>query len=111
MRPMPLYGVSESSHWMIKNTSRRNELTNRLNAAQSRLENDKQEVAFLTGALDDLKYQMDTWGEDREGMGTHPSVLVQMPVVDEEVGKAQREIYEKMKAQQAKPPRKPRKKK
>jgi len=79
MRPMPLYGISESSHWMIKNTARRRELETRRNNAMNQLENVKQEIAFLNGALDDLKYHMDTWCEDREGTGTSMQILQHIP--------------------------------
>lgn len=85
LRPMPLYGISESSHWMIKNTTRRNELTGRLNNAKQALKNYEYEVAFLQGALDDLKYQMDTWGEDREGLGTRYDIMAKSPVLQEEI--------------------------
>ena len=85
LRPMPLYGISESSHWMIKNTARRRELENRLDVATNTLENAKNEVAFLRGALDDLKYQMDTWCEDRQGMGTSLNILAQSPLLRAEI--------------------------
>ena len=85
LRPMPLYGISESSHWMIKNTARRNELSQRLANAQSSVRQFEHEVAFLQGALDDLKYQMDTWGEDRLSMGTNISILAQSPLLRKEI--------------------------
>lgn len=87
LRPMPLYGISESSHWMIKNTARKRELEGRLNGAKNTLENVKQEIAFLSGALDDMKYHMDTWCEDRQGKGTGQSILAQSPGLQREVAK------------------------
>jgi hypothetical protein len=75
LRPMPLYGINESSHWHIKNTARLRELEGRLNAARhARIEAEKQEM-FLMGAIDDVKYQMQTWCEDREMTGTSVEIL------------------------------------
>lgn len=65
LRPMPLYGICESSHWHIKGTARMRELTNRKNGAEQMIANATRERDFLAGAIDDLKYNMDTWGEDR----------------------------------------------
>ena len=72
---MPLYAISESSHWMIKMTQRRRELEGRLASAQATLEQAKGAVAHLTGALDDHNYHMQTWGEDRDGMGVAPHIV------------------------------------
>lgn len=66
--PSPLYGLCESSHWHIKNLARQKELSIRLNNATNTMHSAIREEAFLRGALDDLKYQMDTWGETRQGM-------------------------------------------
>ena len=75
LRPMPLYGISEGSHWMIKATSRRRELEQRLGQAEQALKNYEREVAFLRGALDDLEYHVKTWGEDRQGIGMDPIIM------------------------------------
>jgi len=87
LRPMPLYGISESSHWMIKNTARRKELEGRLAQANNQLEQAKHSIAFLQGALDDMKYQMDTWSEDRQGRGTSAGILAQSPLLQSEVAR------------------------
>lgn len=79
LRPMPLYGISESSHWMIKMTVRKRELEGRLANASNTLSAITQETAFLRGALDDLNYHMLTWCEDREGRGVAHSILAQSP--------------------------------
>lgn len=81
MRPMPLYGIAESSHWMIKNTARRDELTTRLIRANQTRDQAVHEIAVLQGALDDLKYHMDTWCEDRPTHGTQASILAQSPAI------------------------------
>lgn len=39
------------------------------------------QIAFLEGALDDMAYQMATWGEDRQGRAVDPAVYAQMPDV------------------------------
>ncbi len=81
LRPMPIYGISESRHWMIKNTARRRELEGRLAQAQATLDNARDGVNFLKGALDDLNYQMLTWGEDRDGVAIDTGILAQAPAV------------------------------
>lgn len=63
-----LYGISESSHMVIKLTARRNELSGRLQNARASRENLIREEAFLSGALDDIDYVFKTWtarGESR----------------------------------------------
>jgi hypothetical protein len=85
LRPMPLYGVSESSHWMIKSTARRNELQSRLAGAQNMLAQATHDVAFLQGALDDLNYHMLTWGEDRTGFGASRALLAKSPLIQQSV--------------------------
>ena len=79
LRPMPIYGIVEHSHWFIKMTKRREELNARLNAAQHNAQRFNDEAHFLRGALDDLSYQMQTWGQDREGAGIHPSIMARSP--------------------------------
>jgi len=79
LRPMPLYGICESSHWMIKGTVRRRELEARLAGAQQAAAQATQNVHFLSGALDDANYHLLTWGEDREGMGPSPLITSQSP--------------------------------
>lgn len=81
MRPMPLYGIDESEHWMIKFTSRRQEHEQRIAAATNMIESAKHSKAFMEGALDELRYQMQTWGGDRTGMGMDPRLMAQMPRV------------------------------
>lgn len=92
LRPMPLYGICESSHWMIKNTVRKGELEARVAQSTAQLESAKHNLAFMQGALDDLNYQMLTWGEDRTGMGvsfdiTAKSPAVRKTVIDEQEAK------------------------
>ncbi len=59
------YGVDEWTHGYRKNRVRRMELEQRVAAAQAELQARQGEVAFLSGALDDLKYQGDTWMDKR----------------------------------------------
>lgn len=84
MRPMPLYGIMESSHWHIKGLARQNELQQRLANVQMNLQRLQQEEAFVRGALDDHKYHMDTWGEDRQLLGMDPTVLIESPILEGE---------------------------
>ncbi len=81
LRPMPLYGINESSHWMIKFTIRRQEHEARIAQANQQFEASKHNMAFMQGALDELNYQMQTWGEDRVGLGVDPAIMAQMPRV------------------------------
>jgi len=79
LRPMPRYGIDEGSHWMIKNTERLRELRGRLNNAEQTQQNANLQVAFLKGAIDDVEYQMKTWGGDRPGMGADPALYLHSP--------------------------------
>lgn len=90
MRPMPLYGIMESSPWHIKFLARKNELELRLANVQNNLRMLTQEEAFVRGALDDHNYHMQTWGEDRDLLGTDMSVLAQGPALQAEVMKLMR---------------------
>ena len=83
LRPMPLYGIDESSWWMIKLTARQRELTQRLNHAKMQMEQAARDVAFLTGALDDMDYHLKTWGGDRDGVGISPSILAKSPILQD----------------------------
>lgn len=85
LRPMPIYGIVEHSHFHIKNTARMRELTSRKAQAEAQMQAVNNTVHFLNGAIDDLKYQMETWGGDREGMGVHPTLVAKMPNVREAV--------------------------
>jgi len=75
LRPMPLYGLMESTHWHIKLTARKRELEGRLANCRAALANCQREETFLLGALDDMNYHMQTWAEDRTMTGTCKEVL------------------------------------
>lgn len=62
------YGVDEWTHGFRKTRARLMELKHRQALAQQELTNKQQEVAFLGGAIEDLKYMTDTW-LDRSGPG------------------------------------------
>lgn len=81
LRPMPLYGIDESTHWMIKYTSRLQEHQGRIAFAQQQIAAGQRSQAFLEGAMDELKYQMQTWGGDRIGIGMSPAIMAKMPRV------------------------------
>jgi hypothetical protein len=55
------YGIDEWTHSYRKTRARTAELRTRLAQAQSEAQNKSNEVIFLQGALDDLKYCGDTW--------------------------------------------------
>lgn len=77
--PMPLYGISESSHFMIKQTARLRELEGRRDQALQAVKHAETSVAFLNGAIDDVRYQMQTWGDTRFGISVNESILAQSP--------------------------------
>lgn len=81
LRPMPIYGLVESEHWYIKGTARRAELVARQQRAAQAKQQAMLEEAYVTGALDDHNYHMQTWGSDRKGMGVAPMIQAQMPDV------------------------------
>lgn len=83
LTPPPLYGLCELSHKAIKMTARREELTSRLSAAQSRLTSTQEEVAFLRGALDDMQYMWGNWlNEGGAGMSADFSEIFENNVSD-----------------------------
>lgn len=61
LMPPPLYGVVENDPMMIKLTTRKQELVNRLNGVNAALDGNVREKHFLEGAIDDLTYIMGTW--------------------------------------------------
>jgi len=75
LRPMPLYGIDESKPWMIKNTARVRELNARLQNALAQLRHSQTEHDFLRGALDDMQYQVSTWGDARLGLAPNVELI------------------------------------
>ena len=61
LRPKPIYGLCEWNHDYIKTTARSRELNQRRQHAAAMLEEAKNQIAFLGGALDDLNYYVNTW--------------------------------------------------
>lgn len=78
LRPMPPYGLFESTHFHIKSLARKNELESRLAGATAAHANTGNEVHFLKGCIDDIKYQLDTWGDDRQGIAPSPELAREM---------------------------------
>lgn len=68
--PPPLYGVFETNARAIKLLARQRELQGRVAGAQTRASQAQHEVAHLTGALDDLDYQLKTWQAEGQINGT-----------------------------------------
>lgn len=61
LQPSFWYGVTENKPMAIKLTARLRELEGRKAAADQRLNQAQQESVFLSGAIDDVKYMLDTW--------------------------------------------------
>lgn len=86
LRPMPLYGISESSHFMIKMTARLRELNARMATHQQQMQQHQQQVLFLQGAIDDMNYHIQTWHEGLEGMPTHTDIWKASPYLQHTLG-------------------------
>lgn len=81
LRPMPVYGFVENEWFHIKNTQRLRELTSRRDQARNAMAGAQSQMAFLDGAIDDMNYQMQTWGGDRDGVGIEPALLANSPAL------------------------------
>ena len=78
LRPAPLYGVCENSHAWIKQTARARELAGRLNQAKQASEKARDEISFLTGAMDDQDWNLHSWFGNVDTLGqkyTSPPVV------------------------------------
>jgi hypothetical protein len=87
MAPPMLYGIGESSHMMVKMTERKREIETRKAQAENGLSQLTREVAFLTGALDDINYMIKTWttksetySMDLKTILTEPQVATEEPL-------------------------------
>lgn len=85
LRPMPLYGICESSHYWIKMTERKREIQARINAAQANIQAITNELHFCRGVMEDIDYQMQTWGDDRVGMGVAIEIRAKDPEVQQAI--------------------------
>ena len=61
LQPPFLYGMGENEPMMIKLTARQRELQSRKAAAEQRFYQAKDEINFISGALDDVDYMIKTW--------------------------------------------------
>lgn len=68
-RPRFLYGVDEVTHFHIKMRARKQELEQRLLAAEQMVVQKQQECYFLKGAMDDLNYCFHTWPDKEAHLG------------------------------------------
>jgi hypothetical protein len=68
MRPAPLYGFCELDGMHQKLLARKAELEHRVAMATNTLENARNEVLALRGALEDVNYNRHTWVADRMAM-------------------------------------------
>lgn len=82
LRPMPPYGLMESSHWHIKGLARLRELEARKAHHEAVIGASTREMHFLAGAIDDCKYHLDTWGDDRQGVAPSPELshFMRLPI-------------------------------
>ena len=78
LRPMPLYGICESTDYWIKQTERSRELATRLAMHTQQAEQHQRQIHFLNGAIDDQKYQMQTW-HPHESIATHVDLWAASP--------------------------------
>jgi hypothetical protein len=68
-RPRFLYGVDECTHAHVKLRARREELSQRLMAAEQAMQQKQMEAAFIRGAIDDLNYCFQTWPDKTRALG------------------------------------------
>lgn len=61
LQPFPLYGFCEMDPQLVKLQAREAELQNRINNHAATIDTLIKESEFLKGALDDLRYVMNTW--------------------------------------------------
>jgi hypothetical protein len=67
--PPPLYGVCETNHAFIKTLQRSRELQERKCRNELQIAALQQDLHFINGAIDDNKYQMQTWNANMEQRG------------------------------------------
>lgn len=65
LMPFGPYGFIEQTNHYLKFRARKQELTERRNAAQQGLEHAARDIHFINGSLDDIEYAMEMWGHDR----------------------------------------------
>ena len=82
LRPMPMYGIWESSHFAIKMTARKRELTTRMQQHQAQAAEHNNQAMFLRGALDDLEYMIQTWHEGKDAIPTHVDIWARSPYLN-----------------------------
>lgn len=85
LQPMPLYGICESSPYWIKMTERKREIGARIQQAQANLQAITNELHFCRGVMEDIDYQMQTWGTDRIGAGTAIHIRAHDPEVRQHI--------------------------
>ena len=83
LRPMPMYGIWESSHFAIKMTARKRELTARMQQHQAQAAEHNNQAMFLRGALDDLEYMIQTWHEGKDAIPTHVDIWSRSPYLNQ----------------------------
>lgn len=70
MIPRPLYGIAESTHRHIKLSVRQKDLLARKAAMEAQAAAAQQNLHYLNGALDDMKYHLNTWVHEGPIVGT-----------------------------------------
>lgn len=79
LRPMPAYGLSESSDFVIKATARQRELTARLEGVKAQIAALSGQRDYLQGAIDDMTYMVNTWHDSGPGRPFRLDVLAKSP--------------------------------
>ena len=77
LRPQPIYGISEWQHNYIKLTQRSREINARLATAQRQKAEAEATVYTCMGALEDLTYNIKTWGAP-QSQGLPPGQVVRL---------------------------------
>ena len=62
LRPAPLYGICEHSHFWIKHTARAREIAAKQREAQEKIDHEMRALAHFNGAMENLDYEVQSWG-------------------------------------------------
>lgn len=95
LRPAPLYGVCEQSHVWIKQTARARELGGRIKAAQAEIEAKRDEVTFLSGAMDDQDWQLHSFFGNMDSLGQEFTSPPAIPALKHQVDESGLHVKER----------------
>lgn len=81
LKPSPLYGVCQWSHNWIKQTARIQEMNQRITQLNTQKAKTDNELSFLHGAMDDLRYQLQTFHGQEDTIKTQNHTVKPVPAL------------------------------